>query len=387
MLSQNATRSPLPWWDGTKWAIGSDQFLYSYPPSVHFLINQFYNPINVLFHDKNISMSAFSVRIYDDNANLLWDSVNVSDINSDNTKFFPIFTGPLEWKTWSEPTVSNLPVITSPNPIEQLTVTNDETIYLWYRRNITLTETKSYTTVQIETRMANAYLFFLDGQYLGEFDNHAHDQHSITATVSLDLSSFKVNQQYLFEMLSITLGLDNGVWGNNFERKGIIGNVWLDGQSLINDTTNPWQHQKGLVGEYFQIYTEQGSSKVNWDTQWTKGIDKPITWFQATFDLDHLVKDDLNANPILFDAQGLNRGHVFINGNDIGVYWLLEGVCNDSPPCCCQQTQVNCLKPTQRYYHIPSDWLMTKNNLITIFEDLGAPSPGSVSLVQRVVKN
>jgi hypothetical protein len=43
------------------------------------------------------------------------------------------------------------------------------------------------------------------------------------------------------------------------------------------------------------------------------------------------------------------------------------------------------MEPTQRYYHIPSDWLMPKNNLITIFDDLGAHSPGSVGLVQRVV--
>jgi hypothetical protein len=28
---------------------------------------------------------------------------------------------------------------------------------------------------------------------------------------------------------------------------------------------------------------------------------------------------------------------------------------------------------------------MAKNNLITVFDDLGAPSPGSVGLVQRVV--
>ncbi len=72
--------------------------------------------------------------------------------------------------------------------------------------------------------------------------------------------------------------------------------------------------QKGLVGEDFQIYTEQGSSKVDWN----KGINKPITWFQARFDLDHLVKEDTNVNPVLLDAQGLNRGHAFINGNDIG---------------------------------------------------------------------
>ena len=121
------------------------------------------------------------------------------------------------------------------------------------------------------------------------------------------------------------------------------------------------------------------------DSQWTKGIGKPITWFQARFDLNDLVKPDTNANPVLLDATGLNRGHAFINGNDLGLYWLIKNVCHDTPPCCCQQTQINCLKPSQRYYHIPSDWLMPTNNLITIFDDLGAESPGSVGFVQRIV--
>jgi hypothetical protein len=44
------------------------------------------------------------------------------------------------------------------------------------------------------------------------------------------------------------------------------------------------------------------------------------------------------------------------------------------------------IKPTQRYYHIPSDWIKPTNNLITVFDDLGALSPGSVGLVQRVIK-
>jgi hypothetical protein len=135
--------------------------------------------------------------------------------------------------------------------------------------------------------------------------------------------------------------------------------------------------KKGLAGEYFQIYTSEGSSKVDWNTEWTKGIGKPITWFQARFDLDHLVRDDLNANPILLDALGLNRGHAYVNGNNLGLFWLIQGIC--------QQAQINCLQPTQRYYHIPSDWLMLKNNSITIFNDLGTPSPGSVNLVQRIV--
>ncbi len=116
-------------------------------------------------------------------------------------------------------------------------------------------------------------------------------------------------------------------------------------------------------------------------------MDKAITWFQTRFDLDHLIRDDTNANPVLLDAQGLNRGHAFINANDLGLYWLIQGICQDAIPCCCQDAQINCLKPTQRYYHILSDWLMPKNNLITIFDGLGAPSPKSVNIVQRVVIN
>ena len=83
----------------------------------------------------------------------------------------------------------------------------------------------------------------------------------------------------------------------------------------------------------------------------------------------------------------MNRGHAFINGNDIGLYWLIQGVCTKDPPCCCQQAQINCLQPTQRYYHIPADWLMPKDNLITVFDDLGASSPQLVSFVQRVITN
>jgi hypothetical protein len=50
-------------------------------------------------------------------------------------------------------------------------------------------------------------------------------------------------------------------------------------------------------------------------------------------------------------------------------------------PYCFPSAKINCLQPTQRYYYILSDWIMDKINLITIFEDLQAPSPGSFSLV------
>jgi hypothetical protein len=388
IASQDSPRIPVPWWNGKKWRNSTDQFVYSYPPAVHFLINQFNYTVVVHFREQNISMAGKSVKIYDDNVILLWDSANDSDIATNISEIIPVITNPLEWQIWSESNISNLPVITSVSPMEQLNITHDETIYLWYRRNITLKQAAANTIITVETRTANALLFFLNGKYLGEFDNHDHAEGNLEAFIALDLSHFKTNQQYLFEILSISFGISNGAGPGHFEQKGIVGNVWFDGELLVDNVTykNLWEHQKGLVGEYLQIYTSEGSSKVNWDAQWTKGINKPITWFQARFDLNNLIKEDINANPILLDAQGLNRGHAFINGNDIGLYWLIQGICV-AKPCCCQHAQINCLKPTQRYYHIPSDWLMPKNNLITIFDDLGAPSPGSVRIVQRVITN
>jgi hypothetical protein len=215
----------------------------------------------------------------------------------------------------------------------------------------------------------------LDGKYLREVTD-CDGRGPSTITTSLDLSTFKINQQYLFDILSISLSSNTGYGVNTFHYKGIVGNVSIDGQVLSNNETNPWEHQKGLVGEYFQIYTSEGSTKVNWNSDWTKVINKTITWFQARFHLDHLVREDINANPVLLDAQGLNRGHAFVNGNDLGLYWLIQGVCKATTPCCCQQEQINCNQRTQRYYHIPSDWLMPKNNLLTIFDDSCAPSPG-----------
>jgi hypothetical protein len=315
---------------------------------------------------------------------LLWDSANYSDVARDNNEIISVVSSPLKWQIWSETDLPDIPKNTSVYPIEQLKITNDDTVYVWYRRNVTLKRTLAKSIIRVQSRIANALIFFLNGQYLGEFDNHAHTTGTVEPFVAVDLSHFKSNQQYLLEILSLSIGVYSGVGANYFERKGIDGYVWFDGQLIVNDEANLWEHQKGLAGEYFQIYTEQGSSKVDWNTDWTKGIGRPVTWFQARFDLDHLVQQDLNANPILLDALGLNRGHAYINGNDIGLYWLIQGICQ-SNTCCCQQAQINCLQPTQRYYHIPSDWLMPKNNLITIFDELGAPSPGSVNLVQRVI--
>ena len=384
LLSQDGNKTLLPYWDGSKWTIGTQQFVYSYLSSIYFLINQAHISLAILFQNQNITMSPRSVRIYDEKFNMLYDTSNYTDISSNNTQLVTIVDA-FQWKTWSESNQSNASIVSSATPIEQIAITDDQTIYLWYRRNVTLTEVSSHVQFTVPTRRGNSLLFYFDGKYLGEFNNHDEGLGNVQANLQFDLSNFQPNKQYLFEILSISFGLNAGVPAYNLDYKGIVGNISLNGQILV-DQVNPWRHQKGLVGEEKQIYTEQGSTTVFWNSNSSQGFNKTITWFQSTFDLDHLQNQDTNANPLLFDAQGLNRGHVFINGFDIGLYWLIQGQCQ-SQPGWCTQSQTQCNQPTQRYYHIPTDWIKPTNNLITIFEHLGTNQLNSVRILQRIVKN
>jgi hypothetical protein len=71
LLSQDPIFTRLPWWDGKKWANGTSQFVYSYPPYFHFLCNQAAIPIETLYFNQSILMPAQSVQIYNYNLSIL----------------------------------------------------------------------------------------------------------------------------------------------------------------------------------------------------------------------------------------------------------------------------------------------------------------------------
>ena len=57
-------------------------------------------------------------------------------------------------------------------------------------------------------------------------------------SIAFDLSHFKPNEPYLFEILSISLGLNNDIGSHSFETSGkvLLVNVWLDGELLVDNT-------------------------------------------------------------------------------------------------------------------------------------------------------
>jgi len=103
-----------------------------------------------------------------------------------------------------------------------------------------------------------------------------------------------------------------------------------------------------LIGEYYNIFNVSGSNKVVWSNNYKSG--GPLTWYQT-----NISKPSLTAgSALLLSGIGLNRGHFFLNGYDLGHYWMI--LRNDGSNV-----------PTQTYYSIPQDlFIEGDQNLFTI---------------------
>ncbi|KAG6622686.1 Beta-galactosidase 5 [Phytophthora cinnamomi] len=95
-----------------------------------------------------------------------------------------------------------------------------------------------------------------------------------------------------------------------------------------------------------------------------------MSWFWTsfpypTFELPAETAPVDQQPSILLDCIGLTRGRAYINGHDLGRYWLI----NDEGDF------------VQRYYHVPRDWLVKDEaNVLVVFDELG----GSVADVRLV---
>jgi len=246
-------------------------------------------------------------------------------------------------------------------PLEQLWVTKDETEYLFYQTEVTLSplvhRKSNGVMVTIESRKANSLLVFINGHFSNATDNHEHSAGNKTMTVSIDLPDG--DKPFNLTILSVSLGLHNVIPPGFMEKKGIIGKVYINDYDI---TTSKWLHQPGLNGEILKVFTKDGSSKVNWDSDVSKYLNTSLTWYKTSFS----VKQYSTDYSLLLNLQGFGRGHYYVNGIDLGRYWLIsvDG------------------QFVQEYYFIPPD-LVNYNapNLLVIGEELGAPDLSKAAIV------
>jgi len=91
--------------------------------------------------------------------------------------------------------------------------------------------------------------------------------------------------------------------------------------------------------------------------------------------------------PLLIDLSSMTRGHAYVNGHDIGRYWLIKGRCDTLPPIgggCTDYDPASCNKPTQWLYHVPPDWLNDDENLLTLFEEVDG-DPSQIKIIAKVL--
>ena len=325
-------------------------------------------------------------RLLDGHGNVLFD---LDSVHETVKKSFPVSEWkPVKhadgqtpvWQVWDEPLPAHREDkgVLSLEPVEQLSLTKDSTDYCWYSTNLHVDQ-PGLKEIVIPYG-ADFFYAYLDGVLVASTklplqedrgaitpDDPAHPR--IVANVSEQNKengyrhSFTLRDlaagNHRLDLLAVAVGLIKGDWQiaspMNFERKGIWEGVQWNGKPIQN-----WTMRPGLVGEQRVL----AGKTVSWHAD---SDQKPLRWYKTHIDLPASVL----AGPAVFrlDAVGLGKGMIWINGRPIGRHWLIQAA---SPPD----------TPSQRYYHVPADWLQVSNEVIILEEQ--AASPSKVELQVRV---
>jgi len=375
--------------------LGPNQFAYVYGDlssvsSIVFLCNNDHSTsVDVPFNGKTYHLPAWSVTILGGEGDLF----NTAVVNQSIGTHFSHQPRKLKtlnqaakdiqfWKEvrgiWDEKTA-----VKASHPLEQLSLSHDWTDYLWYVTELSLTnggsskELSSLVSQVLLVQNVNDYLHvFVDDDYIGS----SRGGSSVKMQFSNSLG------KHTLAILCMTMGLDKGgVHQENYNR-GILGKVSINSKDITNNGN--WLMQPGLLGLTLKIYTITGQTMVNWTRFRNDNIGNhtALTWYSLRFE----NPKKLGKFPVSLDLSGMGKGFAWVNGNPIGRYWNIvsNGVCsfcNYSDAYDASKCQVNCGRPTQRYYHVPSDFLNENDNesLVVLLEEEGG-DPSTVKMIERV---
>ena len=368
----------LPWRYNASgsWSNGTQQVAFVYGQTV-FIESSAPRFVQTQYNGMVYDMAPNTVLIVQ-KGQLLFNTSAVQPVNLKRVNT-PVWDAPLEWQVWSEGAYSaqsaassqldaGLPVYQFPRPVEQLNITQDLTEYCWYTTRFTIADSQSATTLHIDSGTAQSFIAYIDDEYVGTCYNQ-YKNWPFTADWQCNITVGDVSAgAHSLSLLSSALGIENGMgpgevpFRNHWKGVKAGGRVALGTVDLT--TANTWTLRPYLTGEYLDLPSTAGHSSVPWSTEWQAVTGQPLTWYYAQFPAVDTPSSGVFS--VLIDMTGFMRGHAFINGHDIGRYWLIEG--SDG-------------KPTQLLYHIPPDWLVEGGmNTLTVLEEVGSVDPSQVRL-------
>ncbi|XP_059462503.1 beta-galactosidase 15-like [Corylus avellana] len=275
--------------------------------------------------------------------------------------------------------------------LEQKAVTNDTSDYLWYITSFNVKNNDPIlgkdTTLQVNTA-GHIIHAFVNGRHVGsQYAQNGKYNFTFERKIKLNIGRNEI------ALLSVTVGLPN--YGGNFDlvQTGISGPVNVVGRERLDDLTqklgdekyiiqevtkelafNKWTYKIGLRGERQQLHDPVHSHRWRWFGD-NLPTSKMFVWYKTTF------KAPTGSDPVVVDLMGLGKGHAWVNGHSIGRYWLSYLASEDGCSSTCDyrgtysnsKCMTNCGKPSQRWYHVPRDFLNAddNNNTLVVFEEFG----------------
>ncbi|CAI5704049.1 hypothetical protein KXD40_002409 [Peronospora effusa] len=352
------------------------------PDQVAFLENMDNKEATVVYKHSRYDLAPKSILIVKDGA-LLFDTADVqkSFLGDQHRSYMALVKADtLKWKTWSELDVSPRTPrkrVMANRPVEQLQLTADQSDYLTYETSFTLKQLDGRTgdsddaavTLKVTSCEASSIIAFVDKGLIGE-RNLGYPGGNCSQEFQFHLpANIDADRKHDLKLVSISLGIYS--LGSNHS-KGITGSVRVGHVDLTDG--QEWLMYPSLVGEQLEIYRLQWLNSVPWtpiprvDAFSGNAVKKGrqlMSWYCTSFRYPAQQVESEQQSSILLDFLGLTRGRAFINGHDLGRYWLI----NDEGDF------------VQRYYHVPQDWLLKdQENLLVVFDELG----GSVADVRLV---
>jgi Glycosyl hydrolases family 35 len=385
------------WTDKGTWELNTDVRMFSYPALTSSLHQK--DIVDFVENASNIShlvrvpngitrelqeleMSPYSA-ILRLKGHALFDS---SDIPSKSKSFVRRrYYGSIEiahWAYWWEPVgVSPLPsthrIISDALPIEQTLLNVESKVwsdYAWYETDFVFpspvtSQKEDAFTLTIVAPDANAYVVFLDDRFIGAVESHERSEQNVPLSLTIPTVEYDVHRHAL-SILSESLGSSNiiGRWGyhnTQAKPKGLVGDVVIStpyGNVSLTDGTHVWRMFPGLYGTHPSRNStqEEKEDRHPWIDYLTREIldqnlprtDRPpekLGILQGSYSsfLFQIEEYDPKVKGLFIDINS-GRGHVWLNGHDLGRYWNITRGDGDS---------IADLKLSQRYYFLPFDYL------------------------------
>ncbi|KAJ4830522.1 hypothetical protein Tsubulata_041889 [Turnera subulata] len=317
-----------------------------------FLVNTDTNGATVSFCNSSYDLSPLSISILPDCKTVAYNTAKVStQYNKRTMARSKVLDGADMWQEFREgiPNYDET-TIRADMILEHMNTTKDASDYLWYTFSFQHDSPNVQTMLGVSS-LGHVLHAFVNGQAVGSAQgSFGSERFNLTTSISLSNGINNVS------LLSAMVGLpDSGAY---LERRAAGPNRVMiqDAQSLKDFTNYSWGYQVGLVGEKLQIYTDQGSNKVQWSKFSNGG--NPLTWYKI------LVDSPPGDVPVALNLGSMGKGEAWINGQSIGRYWPSYRSPSGS---------------SQIWYNVPRSFLKPTGNLLVLLEEKGG-DPLQVSL-------